>query len=633
MSIAARALRALAPVLDLVLRVWVAQAFLVSGLLKAADWPRALYLAEHEYPVPWLAPGTAAAFGLAIELVGGALLALGLATRAAAFALAVLTVVVHTWYVAIDANVVTAALLACWIVSGAGALSIDRVIAPGLAASAVPLAAPVLAALEQARRRWSVAFLVLLATLALVPGLPTGLAGIAAVLALAQSFPGSLLDRLLSMKRGGPAAYASRPRVVIIGAGFGGLSCAKALADAPVDVTLVDRRNHHLFQPLLYQVATTALAPGDIATPIRGLFRDHENVRVQLGEVTGVDTAAGEVLIGDARLPYDHLVIATGASHSYFGRDDWAVHAPGLKRIEDALEMRRRLLVAFEQAEATDDVEARRQLLTFVVVGGGPTGVELAGAIAELARTGMDKDFRRFDPATARVVLLEAGPRLLAAFPEGLSAATRRSLERLGVEVRVASRVERIDARGALVGGELIASSTVLWAAGVVASPASRWLGAAADRAGRVVVGPDLAVPGLANIHAVGDTAFSQAWDGKPVPGLAPAAKQGGRYVAACIRAKVLGRGAPPPFRYRHLGSLATIGRQAAVVDLGRVRLSGAVAWWLWGAVHVGLLTGTRNRLSVVVDWVWSYLTLRSGTRLITGDDAGSDTAARRMAA
>jgi NADH dehydrogenase/putative oxidoreductase len=418
------------------------------------------------------------------------------------------------------------------------------------------------------------------------------------------------------------------PRVVIVGAGFGGLECARALRIERVQVTLIDRHNYHLFQPLLYQVATAGLSPGDIATPVRALFREQFNTRVLLGSVSAVDATAKKVKVGDLEVPYDFLVLATGASHSYFGRDEWAPHAPGLKRIEDATDMRRRMLTAFERAEACEDEAQRRSLLTFLIVGGGPTGVELAGAIAELARFGMDKDFRRFDPAAARVVLVQAGARILPAFPEALSETARRSLEKLGIEVLTGSRVEAIDELGVTVNGKRIAARTVLWAAGVVASPAANWLGAQADNAGRVKVGADLSVPGSPEIFVIGDTALSMAWQGQPVPGLAPAAKQGGAYVARVIRSRVASRAAPGPFRYRHLGSLATIGRKAAVADFGWIRISGAAAWWLWGLVHVGFLVGVRNRVSVMFDWVWAYLTLRSGTRLITGAPAPATAAA-----
>jgi NADH dehydrogenase/putative oxidoreductase len=343
-------------------------------------------------------------------------------------------------------------------------------------------------------------------------------------------------------------------------------------------------------------------------------------VRVLLGEVADVDTAARQVMLSDgARIDYDYLVLATGARHSYFGRDDWEPYAPGLKRIDDATAIRRRLLLAFEQAENCADPEERQWLLTFVIVGGGPTGVELAGAIAELARHGLTGEFRNIDPAQARVLLVQSAPRLLPAFPESLSAVSAQSLRALGVEVLTKSRVEKIDAEGVLVSGQRIGSRTVFWAAGVMASPAAHWLQAAADPAGRLKVGPDLTVPGLPNVFAIGDTALSDAWNGQPVPGLAPAAKQQGAYVASAIKARLEGRAGLPPFRYHHLGNLATIGRQAAVVDFGWVRFSGALAWWLWGVAHVFFLVDTRKRLSVAIEWFWAYLTYQRGTRLITG--------------
>jgi putative oxidoreductase len=315
-------------------------------------------------------------------------------------------------------------------------------------------------------------------------------------------------------------------------------------------------------------------------------------------------------------------VLATGAAHSYFGKDQWAAFAPGLKRVEDATEIRRKLLTAFEQAEVTEDIEERKALLTFLIVGGGPTGVELAGAIAELARFGMAKEFRSFDPSQARVVLVQSGPRLLPAFPEQLATIAQRSLENLGVEVVLGSRVENIDAEGVTVSGKRIVSRQVLWAAGVAASPAATWLGAVADNAGRVKVNSDLSVPDLRNVFAIGDTALSDAWNGQPVPGLAPAAKQAGKYVADVIRAQVANRPAPAAFAYRHLGSLATIGRKSAVADFGYIKLWGAPAWWLWGFVRVGFLVGIRNRLSTMVNWFWSYLTYGGGIRLITGSPA-----------
>ena len=411
------------------------------------------------------------------------------------------------------------------------------------------------------------------------------------------------------------------PQVVIVGAGFGGLAAAKAFRQSPCRVTLIDRRNYHLFQPLLYQVATAGLSPADIAMPVRAVFRDQANVRVLLGRVTGVDRAARRVLIGEREVPYDYLVLATGARHSYFGKDAWEPLAPGLKKIDDATSIRRRILLAFERAEDCDDPEERAAWLTFVVIGGGPTGVEIAGALVELAHHGLAGDFRRADPTRARVILVEGGPRTLGTFTEGLSDYSRRALEDLGVEVRVDTRVEEIDAAGVVAGGERIPARTVVWGAGVIASSAHKWLGAEHDRAGRVVVGPDLSVPGAPEAFVIGDTCLSTAWEGKPVPGLAPAAKQGGAYAARVIHSRIVGRAAPPPFRYRHQGSLATIGRQAAVVDFGRFRLKGALAWWFWGVVHVFFLIGTRNRMAVMLEWFWAYLTFRRGTRLITGGE------------
>jgi NADH dehydrogenase/putative oxidoreductase len=419
---------------------------------------------------------------------------------------------------------------------------------------------------------------------------------------------------------------AGLPRVVIVGAGFGGLSCALALRRQRVSVTLIDRDNYHLFQPLLYQVATAALSPGDIAAPIRPLFRECFNTRVLLGTVTGVDAIRQHVLLGGKEITYDYLVLATGAAHSYFGKDQWQPFAPGLKRIEDATMIRRRLLTAFEKAEATDDPEERRSLLTFLIVGGGPTGVELAGAIAELARFGMQKDFRNFDPASARIVLVQSAPRILPTFDEKLAAIAQRSLARLGIEVLVGSRVEHIDADGVSVSGKRITARTVFWAAGVMASPAGKWLHGQTDAAGRLKVESDLSVLGLTNIYAIGDTALSTGWNGQAVPGLAPAAKQGGLYVARVISARVQGKPAPAPFRYRHRGSLATIGRKAAVADFGRFKLWGAPAWWLWGSVHVGFLVGLRNRVSTMTNWFWAYLTYGGGIRLITGSDAREET-------
>jgi putative oxidoreductase len=410
----------------------------------------------------------------------------------------------------------------------------------------------------------------------------------------------------------------SLPHVVIVGGGFGGVSAARGLAGAPCRITLVDRRNYHLFQPLLYQVATAGLSPADIATPIRSLFRLQANVRVLLGEVVGVRPASREVMIDRSSLPYDYLVLATGAQHSYFGKEAWAAYAPGLKTIEDATEIRRRLLTAFERAETADQSTERAAWMTFVIVGGGPTGVELAGAIAELAHHGLDKEFRAIDPASATVVLVQAGPRLLPTFPAGLSNDAAAALARLGVTVRLDAKVEHVDDNGVRLAGEVLPSRTVLWAAGVQASPAAAWLGAEQDKAGRVAVREDLSIGALSDVFAVGDVAASLAWHHQPVPGLAPAAKQGGAYVAEVIRRRLAGRPAPKPFSYRHMGSLATIGRQAAVADFQGFKVRGAVAWWLWGAAHILFLVGGRNRSVVLLEWIWAYLTYRRASRLIT---------------
>jgi NADH dehydrogenase/putative oxidoreductase len=396
------------------------------------------------------------------------------------------------------------------------------------------------------------------------------------------------LRKLFPQLDGKPAfSLADAPHVVIVGAGFGGLAAARRLRWCRARVTLIDRRNYHLFQPLLYQVATASLSPADIATPIRSLLRHQFNTIVHYGRVTGIDPQAKAVLLDDRSMPYDYLVLATGARHDYFGNDEWERTAPGLKKIDDATAIRRRILVAFERAEACADDMERAALLTFVVVGAGPTGVELSGAIAELARQGMEQDFRRFDPSAARVILVQAGPRVLPTFPETLSARAKVALEKLGIEVRLNCRVSAVDEAGVMAGDERIAARTVLWAAGVAASPAAKWLGAPADRAGRIKVLPDLSVPDAREIFAIGDTALVEGSGGVPVPGLAPAARQGGEYVARVIRARIEGRPAPGPFRYKHLGSMATIGRKAAIAELGPLKL--------WSMPVVALGRGSRR--------------------------------------
>ena len=428
-----------------------------------------------------------------------------------------------------------------------------------------------------------------------------------------------LLDRGLAwLDRRTPVGDTGLPHVVIVGGGFGGVATARGLVRARCRVTLVDQRNYHLFQPLLYQVATAGLSPADVATPIRSLFRTQPNVRVLMANVRGVDTERREVILDRGHLAYDYLVLATGSQHSYFGRDDWATSAPGLKRIEDATEIRRRLLLAFERAEDAVEPAERDGWMTFAVIGGGPTGVELAGAIAELARHGLSHEFRFIDPAMAKVVLIQSGPRLLPSFPEGLSSDTLTTLRHLGVDIRLGGKVEDVDHEGVIVRGGRIAARTVLWAAGVAASPAGAWLNAPVDNVGRVVVGPHLTVAPHSNVFAIGDTAASTAWRGRLVPGLAPEAKQGGRHVAKVIRTQLTGGTPPKPFRYHHAGSLATIGRQAAVAEFGPLRFRGAVAWWIWGVAHIFFLIGGRNRMAVMLEWAWAYFTYKRGTRLIT---------------
>jgi NADH dehydrogenase/putative oxidoreductase len=555
--------RRIGPVYALLLRLWIAAGLAAIALGGVKGLSNMLPAGMATSAMAWLPQMSGTAAGLAPWALStlAALLALGLFTRAVALLLIVL---IPTGVLSSGGDIgwitlLNLPLLGLPLLYGAGAISLDHAIAAAF------------------RRRFP----------------PF------------EALPAAVVARL--------------PHVIIVGGGFGGVAAARGLRYAPCRVTLLDQRNYHLFQPLLYQVATASLSPADIATPLREMFRIQANVRVLLGGVTGVDAALRQIALGETRLTYDFLIIGTGARHSYFGHDDWAAAAPGLKGIEDALEIRRRLLLAFEAAESSQNEAERRAWLTFIIVGGGPTGVELAGAIAELARRGLTRDFRMFDPATARIVLVQAADRVLPTFPPSLSAAAKRSLTALGVEVLTSRKVKALDGRGVDVGGEWIAARTVLWAAGVTASPAAAWLGLETDRVGRVRVGPDLRVPGRPEIFVIGDTATCNAWRGMPAPGLAPAAKQGGAYAARAIRAALAGRLAPPPFRYRHYGSLATIGRQAAVADFGRVQVRGAPAWWLWGTAHIAFLIGVRNRFTVLITWFWAYLTFRGGSRLITG--------------
>jgi NADH dehydrogenase len=413
----------------------------------------------------------------------------------------------------------------------------------------------------------------------------------------------------------------TRRRVVVVGAGFAGLSLAKDLERTEFEVTLIDRHNYHLFQPLLYQVATAGLSPAEIASPIRNILRDQKNATVILADVSGVDLTRKEIIADGRRIAFDMLVLATGAEHAYFGHDEWAPFAPGLKTIDDATYLRRRILLAFEHAETEPDPAERQRLLNFVVVGGGPTGVEMAGAIAELAKRALASDFRTIDPRSARIILVEAGPRLLTPFDPKLSESAKRSLEQLGVEVHLNAAVTGCSDKAVAIGDERIETRTIMWAAGVKASPAARWLGVDGDRAGRVKVEPDLSVKGMPDVFVLGDTALVLGDDGKPLPGVAPVAKQQGQYLAALLKARAVGK-TLPPFRYRDYGALATIGRKRAIFERGRLKFTGLFAWLLWSTAHIYFLIGFRNRLVVAMSWAWSYITFQRGTRLITGGAA-----------
>jgi NADH dehydrogenase len=419
---------------------------------------------------------------------------------------------------------------------------------------------------------------------------------------------------------------ATPHHVVIVGAGFGGLAVAQGLASAPVRITIIDQRNHHLFQPLLYQVATASLATSEIAWPIRHLVRKRKEIITLLASVSSVDPHTRKVgFVDGGETDYDTLVLATGARHAYFGHDEWEPFAPGLKTLEDATAIRRRILLSFERAERETDPARRAALLTFVIIGGGPTGVELAGAIAELAHHNLPPDFRHIDTRKARVVLIEAGPRLLPSFTPDLSAYAHGALERLGVDIQLGSAVSECSADGVIFGGKPLAAKVILWAAGVRASPAAAWLGLPADNAGRLKVETDLTAPGRPEIFVIGDTATIDAWKGKPVPGIAPAAKQQGAHVADVIKRRLGGDFAPRAFRYQHSGNLATIGKRSAVIDFGWIKVRGWVAWWIWGLAHIYFLIGMRNRLAVALSWLWIYVTGNRSACLITQGDQRSN--------
>jgi len=426
----------------------------------------------------------------------------------------------------------------------------------------------------------------------------------------------------------------SQPRIIIVGAGFGGLAAAKALKNTPAEILLIDRTNHHLFQPLLYQVATSVLTPGQIATPIRGVLRNQKNTTVIMGEVTGVDKDQKCVIVSDADrqnvpIAYDYLILATGASHSYFGHNEFAEYAPGLKSLADAEAARNKILQAFETAEAEEDTARHRDLLTFILVGAGPTGVEMAGALAIFVRSTLKSDFRRIDPASARIVLVDMAPKVLGPFSESLSKAAKQRLENLGVEVRLGHSVDQIDAEGIVIAGERIACKTVIWTAGVAPSPAGKWLNVETDRAGRVRIQKDLTVPGHPEIFVAGDTA-SLDQNGKPLPGVAQVAIQQGRYAGKLIRSRVVGNRPPGPFSYFDKGTMAVVGKGFAVLQSGKVQISGFGAWLTWAAVHLQFLATSSLRLTVFLQWIWTYVTGQRGDRLIVRPHASPAWTAER---
>lgn len=550
-----------APVLELGLRLKLAEIFWQSGITKIANFEQTIFLFEEEYRTPFV-PAEFAAYGAtATELGASFLLAFGLFGRLASIPLIVLTLVIQLTYLQLDEHYLWMLSLGIFVIYGPGKISIDHLV-----------------------RQY------------LMPGL----------------FP-SLEPK--------PEWLKEAPRVVVVGGGFGGVAVAKGLKHARANVTLIDRRNYFLFQPLLYQVATASLSPSDVAVPIRSLFKDQPNTRVIMGRVTAVDKVNRQVQVGEQSIPYDYLVLATGARHSYFGRDEWEKFAPGLKKIDDGTTIRRRILSAFEKAE-TAAYDDKPKHLTFVIVGGGPTGVELAGAIAEIAYHTLPGEFRNARPESAKVILLDAGPRVLAAMPESLSAKAKEQLERLGVEVRCGQRVEMIDDEGVVLNGERLPTYSVIWAAGVIASSAGKWVKAERDRSDRIIVDQNCLVKGEDRIFALGDTsAYVEAGTGKQLPGVAPVAKQQGAYVAKFLRAKIEGRNAPKAFRYINYGNMATIGRSSAVADFNGLKVSGAIAWWLWGIAHVLFLSDAWSKTSVLVNWFWSYLTNNRKIRLITGEN------------
>ena len=553
------------PIYILLMRLWIASILYVAGHAAMQTIPlvKSISFLHYQFQVSILNNNEAGFFIGTFSSLCALLLVVGLGTRIVALitliAISIITMHIHTTIVQQAEYIFWILLLGLLFLNGPGVLSLDHLI-----------------------NKW-----------------------------LLARFP-ELAGNLKKIDE-------SLPHIVIVGAGFGGISAARALRTTACRITMIDQHNFHLFQPLLYQVAIAGLSPADIAVPIRSLFRDQNNIRIMLGEVTGVDKEKNSVkLKNDNIITYDFLILASGAQHSYFGKDEWAPFAPGLKRVEDAISIRGKLLRAFEDAENSDDPEEQKKLMTFVIVGGGPTGVELAGALAELAHQGMQNEFRNIDPAKAKIYLVEAGPRLLGIMPESLSQYTQASLEKLGVDVVTGGKVENITQNSVVVNGQAIIAGNIFWAAGVQASKAGLWIQGNLDRAGRLIVNKDLSVPGSNNIYAIGDTVLAEVWHGKPMPGLAPAAKQSGEFVAKQIRLRIEGRQPKPEFKYRHYGSLATVGRRAAVADFSTFTMRGPWAWWFWGAIHLLYLNNMRNRMIVMIQWFWAYLTFNNTTRLIT---------------
>src|SRR6516162_7454954 len=624
--------RLLSPVLDVLIRLWLAEGFLVADVMQHMLGDQTT-VRDHLPPsAPLFASLAATGFGIFVQTICPVLLAAGLFTRLAGLAL-LLQVLVLQMPGHAQLAPYSVALLGWIVVLGPGPLSLDGMFRPGIGAAALPLVGLVSRGLTGLTRHIG-PFYAFLLRLWIAAGLAAialgGVKGLTNMLPTSMATPMAMawLPQMPGMAAGiAPWALLMLAALLTLGL----LTRAVALIlIALIPTGMLSWGGHFgwitllnlplLGLPLFYGAGVISLDHAIAAAFQRRFPRFEALSAAAVARLPHVVILGGGFdALGESRLAYDFLIIATGAQHSYFGHDDWAPAAPGLKGIEDALDIRRRLLFAFEAAESSQDEAERRAWLTFIVVGGGPTGVELSGAIAELARHGLTREFRTFDPATARIVLVQAADRVLPTFPPSLSNAAERSLAALGVEVLTSRKVKTVDASGADVAGEWIAARTVMWAAGVAASPSADWLGAEADSAGRVRAGPDLRVPGRPEIFVVGDTAVCNAWRGRPAPGLAPAAKQGGAYAARAIRAALAGRPAPPPFRYRHYGSLATIGRQAAVADFGGIRVRGAAAWWLWGAAHIAFLIGVRNRITVLASWFWAYLTFRRGSRLITG--------------